>query len=173
MTRRSKRNKPRESFAGIPRHVMDHPDYKSLSGNAVKLLLELARQYKGSNNGDLTVAYSILKDRGFNSKSTITRIRGELLQAGMIAQTRVGKFMNPKSTCSLYALTWQPIDECGGKLDVTATTTPPRKFSLENNKTPGPEAGLGSSSKRGREREKDSQGRFVSSSKRGRLTVVT
>ena len=34
----------------------------------------------------------------------------------------------------LYALTWQPIDECRGKnLELSPTTTAPRKFSLEQN----------------------------------------
>jgi hypothetical protein len=173
MPKLSKRDRKKESFAGIPRHVMNNQDYKSLSGNAVKLLLELAKQYKGNNNGDLTVAYALLKDRGFNSKSTITRCRNELLSAHMITQTRAGRFMNPKSSCSLYALTWKSIDECGGKLEVKPTIIPPRQFSLENNKTPRPEIGLGSSSKVGRERKKDSKGRYVSSSKVGRLVAVT
>jgi hypothetical protein len=32
----------------------------------------------------------------------------------------------------LYAITWQPINECEGKdLEVRATSTPHRKFSLE------------------------------------------
>ena len=78
-------------FAGIPRNVMNHPDYINLSGNAVKLLNELARQYRGNNNGDLTVAYSLLKNRGFKSKGTIERNRDELLNAGMIKKTREGR----------------------------------------------------------------------------------
>ena len=30
---------------------------------------------------------------------------------------------------NLYAITWQPIDECGGKLDVKPTTNAPRKLN--------------------------------------------
>lgn len=160
-------------FSGIPRIVMDHPDYINLSGNAVKLLNELARQYRGSNNGDLTVAYSLLKHRGFNSKGTIERNRDELLQARLIIKTREGRFANPHGVCALYALSWQPIDECNNKLEIESTTTPPRKFSLEINKTPRPTIGHGSTSKQGRQREKDAQGRYSSTSKQGRLVVVT
>jgi hypothetical protein len=29
---------------------------------------------------------------------------------------------------NLYAITWQPIHECGGKLDVASTTIAPRKL---------------------------------------------
>lgn len=160
-------------FAGIPRVVMDHPDYLNLSGNAVKLLNELARQYRGKNNGDLTLAYSLLKHRGFNSKGTIERCRDELLSATMIIQTRAGRFINPGGVCALYALTWHPIDECGGKLEIGPSVTPHRQFSIENNKTPGPEIGQGSTSKQGRQRQRDGNGKYSSTSKRGRLTVVT
>ena len=77
--RRQKKAKghTRGGYSGILRVVMDHPDYQNLSGNAVKLLNELARQYRGKNNGDLTMAFSLLKDRGFKSKGTIERARDE------------------------------------------------------------------------------------------------
>lgn len=170
---RNKNPNTQGGFAGIPRIVMDHPDYINLSGNAVKLLNELARQYRSHNNGDLTVAYSILKQRGFKSKDTIKRAANELLAANLIIKTREGRFINPGGVCALYALSWQPIDECKGKLDIKSTKTPLRKFSLEINKTPRPETGHGSSLKSGRLRSRDSSGKFSSSLKSGRLTVVT
>lgn len=152
---------------------MDHPDYQNLSGGAVKLLLEFARQYKGSNNGDLTAAYSVLKARGFNSKKTVSRAVKELKDAEMIMETRAGKFLNPGGHCALYAVTWQAIDECPGKrLDASPTATPPRKFSLEN-KNPSPQCGPGSVHKRGRPRPKNAKGQFSSVHKGGRLWVVT
>jgi len=86
---------------------------------------------------------------------------------------REGRFSNPHGVCALYALSWQPIDECNGKLEIASTNTPPRKFSLENNKNPRPTIGHGSTSKQGRERERTPQGKYSSTSKQGRLTVVT
>ena len=130
MSNRRKRNKKGQSFAGIPRAVMEHADYKSLNGNEVKLLLELAYQYRGSNNGDLTTAYSVLKNRGWSSRQTIDRAKKKLLQLGLITQTREGKFLNPGGKCALYALVWRPIDECPGKkLEVKPTSTPARTFN--------------------------------------------
>ena len=151
-------------FAGIPRIVMDHPDYKGLQGNSVKLLMEFSRQYRGNNNGDLTVAYSTLKNHGFNSKNTIKRALKELIDAKLIVQTRTGRFTNPGGVCALFAVTWHNIDECGGKLEIKTTTTSYRKFSLENNKTPGPIYGPGSSSKRIRQRQRNAKGQYSSSS---------
>lgn len=161
-------------FAGIPRIVLKHPDYQRLSGGAVKLLLELASQFKGKNNGDLTTAFSVLKNRGFNSTDTIKRAKNELMEAYMIIETREGRFTNPGGICALYALTWQAIDECKGKgLNVSPTTTPPRKFSKEINKKPMPEAGKGSHQKLVRQKERDANGRYSSHQKLGRLRVIT
>lgn len=162
------------SFGALPRVIWEHPDYCNLSGSAAKLLMELACQFKGKNNGDLTLAHSVLIKRGWRSKSTITRATAELLEAGLILRTREGRFTNPNGRCALYALAWKPIDECKGKgLEIAATTTPVRKFSLENSKTPSPEYGQGSVHKRGRQRERDDNGKFVSVHKRDRLRAVT
>lgn len=153
---------------------MNHVDYQNLSGGAVKLLLELCRQYRGSNNGDLTVAYSVLRERGFSSKGAICRGVKELIEAGMVMETRPGKFTNPGGRCALYAITWKAIDECVGKdLEINPTVTPPRPFSLESYKNPGPQHGLGSVHKPGRQRARNERGAFVSVHKQGRLRVVT
>jgi len=121
-------------FAGIPREVMKHPDYIALKPSARSLLQELAFQYKGKNNGDLTLAMNVLKQRGFNSPSTVHKAKKELLAAGMIVVTRQGQFINPGGVCALYALTWQPIDECQGKLDRKSTSKPTRSFKHDKNK---------------------------------------
>lgn len=136
----TKRNGPRKgvykSYAGIPRIVCDNPDYIGLSGNAAKLLFELARQFKGKNNGDLQAAFSLMQKRGYKSKDTLNKNIKELLAANLIIKTRHGKFINPGGVCALYALTWEPIDECQGKnLEVGPTRNAPRVFSLEKNQS--------------------------------------
>jgi len=122
------------SYAGIPRIVMESDDYKSLSGSAAKLLNELSYQYRGKNhnNGDLTVAFAVLKNRGWKSRTTIEKARDALLAANLIACTRQGQFTNPGGYCSLFALVWAQIDDCPGKgLSVGPTRKPlrlPREF---------------------------------------------
>ena len=152
------------SFAGIPRIVMENPDYVNLSYSSKALLFELAYQYRGKNNGDLTVAWGVMSKRGFKSKETLGRLTDQLLRSNLVLRTREGRFTNPGGVCALYALTWQPIDECSGKgLEVKSTITAPRLFSKEINKTPGPENGLGSVHKLVRGRSRDGQGRYSSS----------
>jgi hypothetical protein len=143
MAYKRKNNNPNaRSFAGIPRIVMDSEDFKGLSGNAVKLLLALANQYRGNNNGDLTTAWSIMRAKfGFKSPGVVARAKKQLLDANMIIETRTPRWLGGK--CGLYALVWQPIDDCPGKqLERKATVTPPRRFTIEKNKTPSTETVL-------------------------------
>ena len=138
MTRRSNtkgQNDTPGGFAGIPRIVMEHSDYIGLSFPAKALLIELAYQYRGHNNGDLTVGFAVMKGRGWKRDATVQKMIAELIRANLIVRTRESRFTNPGARCALYALTWQAVDECKGKdLEIPPSITPLRKFSLENKK---------------------------------------
>jgi hypothetical protein len=105
------------SFAPVPHHVLESQEYAALGASAVKLLMDLYAQYRGANNGDFTAAWSYMKKRGWRSKDTLGNALAELLEAGWITKTRQGG----KHVASLFAVTWKPIDHCGGKLDVAPT----------------------------------------------------
>lgn len=93
----------------------------SLSPYAAKLLFDIASQFKFGSNGDASVAFEkVLRARGWRSKSTLSKALKELTATGLIVLTRQGSLHQ----CSLYALGWLAIDECGGKLDIKATTRP-------------------------------------------------
>ena len=128
----NKGRSPTGRFVGLPHVVIKNKDYIGLSYKSKALLIDLALQYNGRNNGDLTVALSVLKDRGWKRQATIGAAVKELLASNLVIRTREGQFQNPFSRCSLYAITWKAIDECKGKdLNVKPTATAPRKFSLE------------------------------------------
>jgi len=131
---REKANNRRESgrFILIPHAVLASSDYIGLSYKSKALLVDLVHQYNGRNNGDLTAALGYMQARGWKRSATLTDAVKEIMEAHLIIRTREGKFQNPHSRCALYAITWQQIDECEGKdLEVSRTSTPPRKFSLE------------------------------------------
>jgi hypothetical protein len=131
---REKAKNRRESgrFILIPHIVLNSQDYVGLTYKSKALLVDLAYQYNGRNNGDLTAALGYMQTRGWKRSATLTDAVQELMVANLIIKTREGKFQNPHSRCALYAMTWQQIDECEGKdLEVGPTATPPRKFSLE------------------------------------------
>ena len=96
------------SFAGVPRAVMQQEKFRALSAYARMLLFELAYDYRGHNNGDLSITWSVMRKRGFKSPSTLWSAKKELIDAGLIIRTRTGG----RNRCDLYAVTWQPIDEC-------------------------------------------------------------
>ena len=105
------------NFTLIPHAVQDSANWHMCGGTAIKLLCTLARQYNGRNNGDLCAAMSVLRKQGWCSSDTLTWALRELQHYGLIEQTRQGGLHR----ASLYALTWQRIDECGGKLDCDPT----------------------------------------------------
>src|ERR1700721_1450260 len=117
-TRINKRNKLGGSFVAFPHAVLNCPNFALLSAKATKLICDMASQYKGNNNGDLSASWSIMKKKGWRSRETLANALKELRYYELVTQTRQGGIF---VGCSLYALTWQPIDECGGKLEVNAT----------------------------------------------------
>ena len=119
------------TYFAVPHALHDSEDFRLLSGCALKILFGLIRQYRGHNNGDLSASFTQAKLWGINSKTTLAKALDELQERNLILRTREGRFINPGGRCALYALTWKPIDECDGKLEVAATVTAPRKLSLE------------------------------------------
>lgn len=111
-----KGSKYSESFTGIVHSVFEAPAFAALSPHACKLLLELAGQYRGNNNGNLTVAWSVVSKRGWKSRTTLWRCKSELIKAGFVYVTRKGHM---PSTCELLALTWFPLD-VSNKFDAEA-----------------------------------------------------
>lgn len=94
-------------FLALPHVVMDSPAFRNLSGPALRLLLDIARQFKGDNNGQMVACTAYLKTRGWNSNDTAMRARRELEASGLIVETRKG--MRP-NRAAWYALTWNSLD---------------------------------------------------------------
>lgn len=122
---RTKNRRAAGAFVPIPVSISRHPNYINLNGNALKLLLDMCFQLRfkeggAVNNGDVSIAWSLMRVRGWKSKETLRRAELELLYYGFIEMTRQGG----RNRCNLYAITWLAIDECGGKLDIKATRAP-------------------------------------------------
>ena len=59
--------------------------------------------------------------RGWNSSDQLDKAKKELIKRDVIQLTRQGG----RNKCNLYALTWFPINECKGKLDIAPTVIAP------------------------------------------------
>jgi len=87
-------------------------NYARLTTRGKALLLDLRAQFKGSQNGNIDATWSRLsKQDCWNSKETLNLAIQELLHYGFITRTRRGKRIGGKHYPSLYALTWEPINE--------------------------------------------------------------
>ncbi len=99
------------SFIQLPHYLIQSPQFCALSGTAVKVLLFLAGQYNGKNNGDLSATESMVSTAGVCSRRGVGSVLIGLEEAGFIVKTRTGH----RRLCNLYGLTWYPIDQCEGK----------------------------------------------------------
>lgn len=115
--RRQTGRRESEPFLAVPYAMLKSDAYRTLSAHAIKLLFDLAAQYRGKNNGDLTATWRIMQPLNWRSRQTLERALRELQEHGLIERTRQGG----RHQCNLYALTWKAIDDCKGKLEVAAS----------------------------------------------------
>lgn len=87
---KAKGRKDSGSFVQLPHAILEHPNFARLSHRAVRLLISLYGQYRGQNNGDLCMAYTVMKPLGWKSKDQLHKAKKELLETGWIVQTRQG-----------------------------------------------------------------------------------
>jgi hypothetical protein len=123
-TRTKSKGRSGSSFVRLPHHVLRSQAWTRLSGWETKWLIDLLAQYKGSNNGDLSMPWSYLDKRGWRSKDTASRARVGLIKAGWIVVTRHGWNKVP----TLYAVTLWGIDECSGKVKEEKPDAKPLNF---------------------------------------------
>lgn len=104
-----KHNRDGGRFLALPHVVMESEAFMSLTGQQLRLLLDIAMQLTvgGANNGRLQASWRYLsEDRGWTSKDPIKRGLDVLQQRGLIFCTRQGRLPNKTSW---YAVTWVPL----------------------------------------------------------------
>ena len=107
-------------YFGLPKVVLNHPNFLLLTPHAVKLLVDLGEQYNGTNNGNLCAAFSILKQRGWRSQETLNTKLKELRYYGFIVATQLGGLNLP----NLYAVSWRKVDHIGKDSEIRLGVTP-------------------------------------------------
>ena len=116
------------AFLKLPLSVVNSRAYLDAGAHARMLLIDLFAQYRGNNNGDLCAAWKLMKPRGWRSEDTLAKAKRELLDAALIVEARKGARPNK---ASLYAVTWCALDDCGGKLDISARSFPRGAYLLK------------------------------------------
>lgn len=117
------------AFVSVPLCVLNSRAYTEASPYARMLLFDLFAQYRGDNNGDLCAAWKFMQPRGWRSELTLQRAKRDLLELGLIVETRKGARPNK---ASLYAVTWCDLDYCKGKLDISPLAFPRGAYRLRD-----------------------------------------
>lgn len=128
-----KNNKPLESVQGsycaLPHAVLDSIALMGAGHTARSLLFDLLRQHNGKNNGHFQMALPWLRKRGWTSNDVIHRAKLELIDRGLIIQTRQGGL---SAGANLYAITWLIITNFVG-LDIRPKDYHPGAWRLMEN----------------------------------------
>ena len=118
-------------FIAIPMCLIEHPNFRNLSGTGTRLFLHLCAQLRfkkdgAANNGDLCATKSVMEKHGWSSGESLTHATQELQHYEFILLTRQGN----RKKCSLFAVTFLAIDDCDGKLDagIRPSNTPPNTW---------------------------------------------
>lgn len=111
---RASPNRPRKKdFNGfyfpMPGEWFDTPEYRRLSPMATKVFLAACMQYRGNNNGNISLPLSYLKGWQCTGNRQRYAAIAELANAGFLIRTKRGGLrMGP----DLFAISFKPIDPC-------------------------------------------------------------
>ncbi|CAN5550482.1 hypothetical protein BH11PSE7_BH11PSE7_30270 [soil metagenome] len=116
--KRSKDKRDGDRYVALPHVVIDSPSFRALGFAARALLIDISRQYTGSNNGRLVACVSYLKPLGWTSHDTVSRALASIKEAGLLVETRIG--MRP-NRAAWFALGWYSLDVTDG-IDIDPKT---------------------------------------------------
>jgi DNA-binding MarR family transcriptional regulator len=101
----------RGNFAHVPCAVLSHAAVTSLSHAQFRVLVLMAGQFNGHNNGALGLTASQAAEQGIASERTLYAALRELERRGLIERTFPASRIPPRPT--MYALTWRAVDRTG------------------------------------------------------------
>ncbi|GAB3733981.1 hypothetical protein GCM10028862_16770 [Luteimonas pelagia] len=103
----------------VPVQLTRHESWRRLTPWAHKLVADLSTQYSGYNNGYLCAAWTLMRERGWHSRTTLAKAVAELEHFRIIERTQQGGRNRP----NLFAFSFRRVDRIEGRrLDVPATT---------------------------------------------------
>jgi hypothetical protein len=118
----AKEKREKGAFLALPQVVLESEEFASLSPYALKLLFDMASQWRFGSNGYQSATWSLMEKRGWKSKATLAKALKELEDNGWLIRTRQGG----RNQCSLFAFSFMAIDQhkAGKPLEVRPTSVP-------------------------------------------------
>ena len=134
----SGRGKGKEQYFGLSYAMAKSPAFRSLSGSALKVFIEVRTRFHGGNNGDLSLSMDEAARLLGIGKATAQRAFAELEAKGFLMMMRKGQWVGRLAT------TWRATDKgCKGELPTNDWKTwqpqrPPPDVRPETEPTPEP-----------------------------------
>lgn len=121
-----KRDDSKGAVMVIPHYVLNSDAYKTLSGNAVRLLFDIAMQYNTRNNGALLASFRYMSEkRGWTSADSLNRALKTLEERLLIVKTVQGCMPNK---ANWFAIGWAALDDLQ-RLDIAPQAFPRGKYA--------------------------------------------
>jgi hypothetical protein len=105
------RSKGEGQYVPLPYAMLHSPAWRSLSGQAVKVFLELRTRFHGANNGRLILSLEEASRLLRLGKATVQRALDELQEKGFVIRTRKGQWYG--RLASTWAVVDRPIEGMG------------------------------------------------------------
>lgn len=96
-------------FAHLPVELLTSLAVKTLPHAAHRVLVALAAQYCGRNNGSLSLPRRVAREYGICDPHVLYDALRELEARGLVSRTRPGTRLPPRA--ALYAIMWREINE--------------------------------------------------------------
>jgi hypothetical protein len=114
-----------EQYAVVTYAMLHSPAWRSLSGAAVKVFLELRTRFHGGNNGRLILSLEEASRLLGLGKGTVCRALGELQDKGFVIRTKKGHWYGRQA--STWAVVDKPIEGMGAVQGWKTWQPPPPK----------------------------------------------
>lgn len=101
-------------YLPLPYAQLKSPAWRSLSGSAVRLWLELHTRYNGGNNGTLTLSFAEAGKMLGMGKATVQRAYAELVAKGFLVLECEGNWYSRRA--HEWRLTTKPMQKPRGKV---------------------------------------------------------
>lgn len=105
----AKGRKIRGNFAHLPCEVMNHAAVATLTHAQFRVLVLMAGQFNGHNNGAIGLTAEQAKKQGISSENTYRAALKVLEERGLIESTYPASRVPPRP--KMYALTWRPVEK--------------------------------------------------------------
>ncbi len=112
MARRSSRKKGEGQYAPLPYAMLKSDAWRSLSGPAVKVFMELHTRFNGGNNGALRLSYAEAAEALGLGKATVQRAFRDLQDKGFVVLVRKGNWYHRQA--HEWRLTTKPVQKAKG-----------------------------------------------------------